>query len=1124
MSKKTQKQQYVKKDPIDHCLSRSDMYVGSKRFRKSEEYISEYINHSYVIKKKSINSCPAILRIFVEALSNSIDNVERSKDSKTPCTKIKVSIDKETGLTTVWNNGKIVPIEKNVQENCYNHSMIFGQMLTGSNYNDEEERMVSGRNGLGIKLCNIFSKEFTVKGSDPENRKTLKQKWSNNMKNTDGPKVKTQDIKSGYTEVSWIPDFSQFKISGYSDDIINLYRKFVIDAAMLTKITVVFNNDVIKCNNLISYSKFYENKSSENIQFKSKDSDVLVTPSNGSDFEAISFVNGVYTKLGGQHVDMWSEEIFRPIVNKINKKGKPQINIKDVKQFFRIFVSSTLPNPEFDSQDKNKLENPSVITFVKTQDISKILKWTVISNIEEIIRGKEMIILKKKEKSKTAIVKIEGLDPANNAGTRFSKDCTLILCEGLSAKTYAVAGIEKGVYGKQGRDWFGVYPLRGKVLNVRNNTPTVISKNNVITDLIQALSLRNSVDYTNEQHFNTLKYGKVLLLTDSDVDGIHIEGLLINFFHALFPSLLERDVPFLVSMKTPIVRVFKAKQDLLFYDENNFRKFAKSQTTKMKAKYYKGLGTTRPEDVPDTFGLKMLEYVRDEEAHNNINKVFNKNFSDIRKSWIGNYNNNDYTSLDDKSEISDMLISDFINSEMIKFSIDDCKRSLPNLYDGLKESQRKILYACFKRKLKYSGTSLKVAQLGGYVAEHTNYHHGEQNLFETIIKMANEFPGSNNIPLLYRDGMFGSRSLGGKDAASARYIYTKFDMLTHLIYRPEDFPIMEHNIDDGDVVEPKFYIPIIPMILCNGCNAGIGTGWSCNVPSYNPLELIDCIYHWIDNGHTSFIEDIENNNEKICIIPEIKPWYRDFNGEIEEISDGKYITKGIISDDNKNNKVVSELPIGLWTDKFKETCEELLISKKIKGLKNYSTPKKPHFVIKECNDNMKCSINNLKLYTYVYNTNMVLFTEDSKISKYDNIYQIIDRFCKTRFEYYIKRKVHILKNLKNELSIISNKARFIREIIDKKLDIMFIEESEIIKKLEDSKYDKVNENEKESYDYLLRMHIRTFSKEKVLELEKEMNNLSEHIIKIQKTSEEELWKKELEELKTEYKKFLTKIK
>lgn len=1134
MPPKKNNKRYQKVDDITHILTRPDMYVGSQRLRDVEEYVAELQkNGDYRIYKDNIKTSPAILRIFIEVLSNAVDNVERSKQTSTPCTKIKVNIDKVTGETSIWNDGDIVPIEIDPDQNCYNHTMIFGQLHTGSNYDDEEERTVAGRNGLGSKLCNVCSTSFKVDGCDPVNNKVFTQTWTNNMRETTGPTVKSTKLSKGYTQITWTPDFSFFGLkSGYTNDIIKLYMRHVIDAAMISKVDVYLNDELVPIKNLTQYSKLYDTPTDEKLMIKTKDCEVMITPSN--EFETVSFVNGVYTKLGGQHVESWSETIFRPIVEKFNGKDKktkaksPKINISDVKQFFRIFVVATVVRPEFDGQDKNKLESPQVGSEIKKTQISNILKWSVMESIEDIIRAKEMVVLKKSERTKKT-PKIDGFDPANNAGGKKSAECTLIICEGLSAKTYAVAGIEQGVYGKSGRDWFGILPLTGKILNVRNAAPTSIAANKVVTNLIQALGAKHGVDYTIEENYNTLSYGKVMVMTDADCDGIHIEGLIMNFFHSLFPSLLKRDSPYIVSMKTPIARVFmKRQEDLLFYDENRFNTWLGEQTKKVDAKYYKGLGTTKPEDVPDTFGLKMVEYIADDKAGENMNKVFHKNHADDRKTWLSEYSPKTYNfSLDDQGEVTDMEISSFIDGEMIKFSHADCARSIPSGIDGLKESQRKILYSVNKRKLRYSGKSLKVAQLSGYTAEHSNYHHGEQNLQDTVIAMANEFPGTNNIPLLYRDGQFGSRLDGGADAASARYIFTKMDMLTEYIFKAEDEPVLTQVNDDGDLVQPEHYVPIIPMILVNGC-LGIGTGWSCNIPCYNPLDLINCIKVWLDNDGEVIVED-PDTHELVSLLPEIKPWYRGFKGSIEKDGDNRFITHGIVNKVKKNVSEVTELPIGMWTNRFKENCEDLVQSKKLKSLKNYSSPKDVHFILNESENGMACNVKNLKLHSYLYTSNIVLFDENEQLKKYSDVDEVINNFCKVRYEYYTKRKIHQIDALETDLRYLSNKRRFIKEVSEDKIKVMNEKESDVIKVLKESGYDESisrkddDEENTNGYDYLLRLHVRTFTKEKVDDLTKEIKLLTSKLDELRRTSEKKLWINDLDDFEKQYVKFLNEM-
>lgn len=1115
------KKNYTKLDQIDHIIKRSDMYVGSTRLRDVDEYVARKGEEDsrYSIVRNTIKSSPGVLRIFVEPLSNAVDNVRNSRDAGIPCTKIKVSIDKETGETSVWNDGDVVPVEMHSEENCYVHSMIFGKLNTSSNYDDDEERFVSGRFGLGVKLTNVFSSKFSVEGCDPNTGKILTQTWTKNMRETEGPKVRNTKLTKGYTRVTWTPDFKLLNMAGYTQDIIELYSRYVIDAALLTAVTVYLNEDKISIKGLEQYSQLYNPISTDSLLIRTKTATVLVTPSK--EYETVSFVNGVFTRLGGRHVEAWSEALFRPIVTKFNKPKRPHITIRDVKQFFHLFVVATVDKPEFSSQDKVFLESPNMEAEVKKNHTTAMGRWSIMDNIQDIIRGKEMAVLKTTERKKK-FVKIEGLDAANKAGSKESYKCTLILCEGLSAKTYAVAGIEKGVYGMSGRDWFGIYPLRGKLKNVREASATSVANNAVISDLVKATGIRHNVDYTNDKNFATLMYGRIMFMTDADVDGIHIEGLLMNFFHTVCPSLLHRPQPYIVSMKTPIVRIFGSGKtgDKLFYDERRFKKWADSQKKKFSAKYYKGLGTTRPEDVPDTFGLKVVEYQHDDNTTLNMNKVFSKKRSGERKKWLEEYSEESGESLDDVGELSTMTISSFIDGELIKYSHANCKRSLPCLVDGLKESQRKILYAVKKRKLKFSGKSLKVAQLGGYVAEHTNYHHGEGNLYDTIVKLANEFPGTNNIPLLYRDGMFGTRLEGGKDAASARYIFTKMEALTHLIFREEDDILLERVIDDGDVVEPKFYVPIIPMILCNGCTVGIATGWSCSVPSYNPVDMIDAIRIWLENDGEIITEDPDDGTI-VSMLPEYAPWYRGFTGAVVRQTPTKFITHGICKRVTGKSGVyeVTELPVGKWTADFKKECENHLIDKNLKSIRDCSTPTKVNFVLTEGGNGFACNERNLKLTTSINTTNMVLFDSQERLSRYESIDRILDAFCEVRYEYYVRRKKHMLRALEKELRHLGNKERFIREVMNKKLVIMNVPEEQVVEEMEKRKYDK----EEDSYDYLLRLQVRTFTANKIKQLKDEIKSCETKLDTLKKTSEKDIWLRELDELEKEYLKWVQTI-
>jgi len=988
--------------------------------------------------------------------------------------------------------------------------------------------------------CNIFSKTFTVEGADPDNKKLFRQTWTNNMRNPSEPVISPYKEKKGYTKVFYRLDFARFGVEGYTDDIISLYKRLAVDASMVTKVPLFWNGEEIPVHSLVDYAKLFSGDEAETLFIKTKDCEVVISSSSEGESQTISFANGIYTPSGGTHVEAWSEAIFRPLIDKLNKPKKPQVNIGDVKKFFRLFVVATVKNPEFDSQSKFKLEAPQITAEVKKSHIATISRWTVMDRLEDIIRAKEMVVLKKAERKKRGYEKVEGLEPANNEGGSKSTECTLILVEGLSAKTYASWGIQRGAFGKKGRDWFGIFPLRGKVLNCRNAKPVTISKNKIVTDIIKALGIQYDLDYSIEENYKKLRYGRVMIICDADVDGHHISGLIQNMFHALFPTLLKRQVPFLTSMQTPIVRVYLGKTDKLFYDEQEYRKYVKTlDGKKINKKYYKGLGSSNEDDVAETFGQKLIEYKEDDHTFENMNKAFNTKFSDMRKEWLEHYDSSQTVLKWDgnKEEKLAITFSDYINTELIKFSLDDCKRSIPNIMDGLKEGHRKVLYVCFLNNIKHTGKTIKVAQLAGMVSHKAGYHHGEQNLEATMTHMANAYVGSNNIPLLFRDGQFGSRAENGDDAAAGRYIWTKLDAMTRYIFREEDDMLLDYIEDDGDKVEPKFYVPIIPMILINGMT-GIGTGWSSSIPSYNPLDIISAIKVWINNGHKAFdlTDDIS-----ISLLPELTPWYRGHTGDMTSEGDGKYTTWGRVDLDNKGKAHVSELPVGMSTSSFVDFLEEMKENKHISNYKNHSTPKDISFTITESSEGISCDVNNLKLFKHIRTTNMVAFTENGAIKKFNSAEEIIDSFCQVRYLYYVKRKERILKNLDRTIKILGNKKRFLQEVRDGifKLfeDVKGKRQSrktvDIIKELEQTGYDRDTDGEeteeedgdenRKGYEYLLRLQISSITAEKIDKLHNDIaSNISERE-ELKATSEDKLWIRDLEEFENEYVKWLPVI-
>ena len=357
--------------------------------------------------------------------------------------------------------------------------------------------------------------------------------------------------------------------------------------------------------------------------------------------------------------------------------------------------------------------------------------------------------------------------------------------------------------------------------------------------MIKIIGLQLGKTYEN---LSSLRYGSVMIMTDQDVDGSHIKGLVINFFNNFFVSLFKYP-GFLKQFITPIVKCRKKKEVVEFYSLPDFKAFIENNVG-WSIKYYKGLGTSNDEEGKEYFrniDRNSIDFsYEDEVDHTCIDLLFNKKKSDQRKDWINSCDQQ--VSLDYK--VDQIRYKDFIDKELIHFSVYSNQRSIPSMIDGLKPGQRKIIFSCFKRKLN---KEIKVAQLSGYISEHSAYHHGEMSLQATIVGMAQDFVGTNNINLLMPNGQFGSRGLGGKDSASSRYIYTTLNPITRLIFHPKDDALLQYLLDDGKKVEPKYYVPIIPMVLVNGAQ-GIGTGWSTSIPQYNPRDIIANLMRKLEGG------------------------------------------------------------------------------------------------------------------------------------------------------------------------------------------------------------------------------------------------------------------------------------
>ena len=1137
---------YTKLSQREHILVRPDTYVGSNEITTEELWI--YQEDKNKIEKKLIKYNPALLKIFDEALVNASDAAVNDKT----CDYIKVEYNKELGYISIENNGEnSIPVEVHPDHKVLVPSMIFGELLTSSNYDDKEERTTGGRNGIGIKLANIFSTKFTIDIVDIKRKKKFHQEWLNNMETVGKAKVTdvtTKTIKP-FIKVTFYPDFKRFGIEDLNNDHYELFYRRAIDIAGLNnKLKVYFNDNLIKVNTFKSYIDLhYPN---ETVYFDESNERWTIGVIYKQDSnEVISFVNSINTYRGGTHANHVIDNIIKTLINDYIKKKEKDLKISPqlLKDNFVFFINSTIINPTFSSQTKDTCTSkPDKFGSKYTPQaafLKKLAKCGIVEQIIELVKFKESSTLKKTDgKKQVRLMGIPKLDDANKAGSKDSFKCSLILTEGDSAKTFAVSGLSV-----IGRDYFGVFPLKGKLLNVREAPPAQLLANEEITNLKKIIGLKSGEDYTDDAKFNQLRYGRIVILTDADVDGSHIKGLVMNFIHSQWPSLIKRP-NFITSLATPIVKASKGSDVLSFYNLTEYDKWLESNEAhkNWKIKYYKGLGTSTAIEAREYFidiENKLINYKwlikKDEEEDDEaeasnftlpykanddedaILLAFEKTRVDDRKVWLQNYDKNEVLKYENKV----VRYSNFIHSDLIHFSNDDLSRSIPSLIDGFKPSQRKIMYGAMLRGL--DKTEVKVAQLAGFVSDKAAYHHGEASLTGAIINMAQNYMGSNNINVLKPNGQFGTRLKAGSDSASPRYIWTKLEDLSSIIFNSSDSPVLKNQFEDNEPIEPEYYAPIIPMVLVNGAQ-GIGTGFSTKIPPYNPLKIISNL-----------------KNKLLSNLPfeEMDPYWNGFEGIIAKIDDFNYEIYGTYQ--IKGNKIIiTELPVGESTYGFKEFLEGLLCPeepKKVaatKGKPVKKAPAKPKEQIPflgytENNTDTKIYFELefesgylekakdidklLHLYKKYSITNMHLFDASGTIKKYNSPLEIMEEYYYVRLKLYEKRKEHELDILRNQLKMISNKVRFIMMIVDKKLIVNNKKRSELEAELDKHKFAKFDS----TYNYLLSMPIYNLTIEKIDELKKQEEDKQHQYEELEKLTIETMWLNELNKLEKEYNKWIS---
>jgi DNA topoisomerase-2 len=945
MTEKTRKHKQISQ--LEH-VKRKSMWVGSQKIGEAELYCIEKDR----MKLTKIKFAPAWYKILDEIIVNAIDQWVTFPKK---VTKLRITFDSQTGIISVYNNGPSIGIYKVKNLNgdeMYAPQLIASEFLSGDNL-DDDSRVTGGTNGAGLKLTNAFSDWLTISTVDKKAKKHLTQTFKDRLNVIEKPIIRelTSSDKENFTKIEFLSSYSVFGYKGgYKSSMSGELEKLIISrayqAAAFTKAAVYYNDKEIVIPSVLMIKKpttFYNfshmflpeqsyglwSTKMISVEYKKFPWEICIGISDGK-FRQVSLINGIYVYGGGTHIKHIQKLIVSNLKTKVEKeikKTKVKFNPNYILNNLFVFVKGSIVNPEFTSQTKSTIDDP--IEKFKSYQFKKNDWSTLWTLLEDHIMS--MFLQKNKDKEVKRVtrgaINVPKCIDAKYAGhkTKSSK-CALIICEGDSAKGTVHTGITHKS-NKLSYDYYGSFSIQGVPMNARKEVVILIDKktkkktimrkpklvnNERLSSMVKVLGLDFGKSYESDVEFITLRYSKIIAAVDQDDDGKgNIFGLLINFFLLFWPALVKRN--FITRFNTPIIRAFpKTKKyveefnSLIEYDKWVKTEYKSNEDDVLKnyrLKYYKGLGSHTKAEIPQMFKdfeANLCVYQLDDDALKKIEAYFGID-TEKRKKLLS-------TPVTREETIGKLIdISEQLDIDLKAYQRDNIMRKLPHLMDGLVPSRRKAL---FTARAVFGSTSaeMKVSSFAGETSKFTHYHHGETSLAGTITKMAQEYPGGRNLPMLRPKGQFGTRSEGGKDAASPRYTFTQLTKrLCMSVYPKEDDLLLKYTFDDGERCEPEFYCPVIPMSILEHMELP-ATGWKVKLWARHYKQTIANVRNLI--------------NGKIKKAASMKIWLKDNKGEVRICAKTKklYSVGRYIYDKKKNTIHITELPVSKFSSAFIGEC------------------------------------------------------------------------------------------------------------------------------------------------------------------------------------------------------------
>jgi DNA topoisomerase-2 len=951
--------------------------------------------------RETVMYCEAAKKLFDEVLNNSTDNTTRARPGA-PTTGIVVQV--EPNKVVISNNGRTIPIEPKPEwDGQFIAEGLITRFGSSENFDDTVDRQTAGLNGLGVKVVAALSREFVLRCCDGACEYV--QHFKNNLATVDPPDISPSTAKSG-TSVEFEPDWDRFQgVTSYEPMMGVLKLAVYRTAAFFSDVRVFWGREKITTTTLQSYGALFGYEPNT-LRYHTVTVDMQVMrfaygKSHGETFQHDSMVNGINTPLGGTHVDC----IVQAIVQALEKKT--QATAAQIKSSLFIICFFTASFPTFNAQIKTALRSKidkALVAAIGAEVASAFQKKTDETGLLEHVTAKNALLSKlsiNKSLSGKASRRVPELLDARLAGKKGCNNAMLFITEGASAMPMCADG-----FAVVGTELYGAMPIRGKINNVHGTgLASAVETIPVIGAIATALGLRVGTKPGDA----SLRYGRVVLMTDQDLHGAHITGLLLCMFNELWPELLTSG--FVWKFITPVIKATWHGKVHDFFDEPSFNQWAVDKTG-FTTRFYKGLGSSVPEETREYFSNlpgHLKQMTCDDAGKAALQLAFDKKRADDRKEWMTQA----VSALDYADPTID--VNCFVNNEIKNFALFQVQHLIPNFFDGLNNVQRKILFVLKKTPKK----EMKIASLSGFLVAEAAYHHGDTSSQAAIISMAASYPTSNNLPLLLGFGATGSR-LGastttvvksyrdfkvGHDASSARYVSVALAPTVDRLFLSTENAMLRYTPIDGAPVEPDHYFPVLPLAVVNGTHA-IATGHATTMPGHDPLEVLEALVMRITRKTW----------------PDINPKYRGFTGTFERVDNKKWICRGVFTVQGDIVRV-TELPIGMSILGYKAWLEDV---PECSHIVNASHSNKIDFTFKWQGEG---ELTHKRLNLQEMTPLQIKFVIGDQVVEYGSVLEYMEAWFTKRYEWVTARRNRVTAAIEKDIRDEEQKIEWLSTIL-----------------------------------------------------------------------------------------------